>query len=51
MGKEKICTETIAKTGIKSVILGFQSILDTISERSATRVESLERVLPTSSPA
>ncbi len=33
MKKEKICTETIAKTGIKSVILGFQSILDTISER------------------
>ena len=33
MKKEKICTETIAKTGINSVILGFQSILDTISER------------------
>lgn len=33
MSKEKVCREVIAKTGIKSVILGYQSILETISEK------------------
>lgn len=50
MGKEKICTETIAKTGIKSVILGFQSILDTISEKISDKNGELRKSITNEFP-
>lgn len=33
MAKEMISREKVAKTGIKSVILGYQSIIDTITDK------------------
>lgn len=50
MGKEKLCTEAIAKTGIKSVILGYQSILDTISEKISDKNGELRKSITNEFP-
>lgn len=43
MSKEKYCREAVAKTGIKSVILGYQSILDTITEKVDDKSSELRK--------
>lgn len=50
MRKEKTCTEAIAKTGIKSVILGYQSILDTISEKISDKNGDLRKSITNEFP-
>lgn len=50
MRKKKTCTEAIAKTGIKSVILGYQSILDTISEKISDKNGDLRKSITNEFP-